>query len=96
MLHTRKVKRKVGPVYDHQELAFDSDSYHKFNSIQIKSKIDRKILKYRFQTNPQLSFTEIGKKVGLSSSTVHDRYKKIIKEYEVFSESFQMPKEPVK
>ena len=93
---TRKVKRKVGLVYDNQELIFDNDSYQKFNSVQIKSKIDRKILKYRFETNPQLSFTEIGKKVGLSSSTVHDRYKKIIKEYEIFSESFQMPKETKK
>ena len=93
---TRKVKRKVGLVYDHQELAFDNDSYQKFNSVQIKSKIDRKILKYRFQTNPQLSFTEIGKKVGLSRSTVHDRFKKIIKEYEIFAESFQKPKKPTK
>ena len=39
---TRKVKRKVGLVYDHQELAFDNDSYQKFNSVQIKSKIDPK------------------------------------------------------
>ncbi len=93
---TRKIKRKVGLVYDHQELVFDNDSYQKFNSVQIKSKVDRKILKYRFETNPQLSFTEIGKKVGLSSSTVHNRYKKIIKEYQIFAESFQMPKEPIK
>ena len=91
---TRKIKRKVGLVYDHQELAFDNDSYQKFNSVQIKSKIDRKILKYRFETNPQLSFTEIGKKVGLSRSTVHDRFKKITKEYEIFAESFQKPKKP--
>ena len=92
---TRKVKRKVGLVYDHQELAFDNDSYQKFNSVQIKSKIDRKILKYRFQTNPQLSFTEIGKKLvyqGLRSMIDS----KIIKEYEIFAESFQKPKKPTK
>ena len=39
---TRKVKRKVGLVYDNQELVFDNDSYQKYNSVQVKSKIDRK------------------------------------------------------
>ena len=37
---TRKVKRKVAPVYDHQELAFDSDSI--INLIQ--SKYNQKLI----------------------------------------------------
>ena len=60
---TGKVKGKVEPVYDHQQFVVDNDSYEKFKSTIITSKVDRKILKYRIETNPQLSFTEIGKKV---------------------------------
>ena len=93
---TGKVKGKVEPVYDHQQFVVDNDSYEKFKSTIITSKVDRKILKYRFEANPKLSFAEISKEVGLSKSTVHDRYKKIIKEYEIFAKSYRTPKKPLK
>ncbi len=85
----------VVPVYDHKEFVMDkNDSYEKFKSSILKSKIDKKILKYRFETNPPLSFRDIAKKVSLSKSTVHDRYNSSIKKYEIFSKSYRTPKKP--